>query len=170
MLASSQTSRGSKIAPRAPLRHLTRLSLTHTHSLPLSLTYTLSLFLAHTLTLSHTLSHSLAEHEHCTPCCQSTTIPNPNPNPNPNRKEHCTPCCQSTTIDGGLAAREGRALHPMLPVHYDRCRKPTWDRHRLRCFEIIYDGNGKRSRLPRGMPLVTRMFASANMRGIQWHP
>jgi hypothetical protein len=28
----------------------------------------------------------------------------------------------------------------------------------------------KRSGHPRGMPLVTRMFASVNMRGIQWYP
>jgi hypothetical protein len=43
----------------------------------------------------------------------------------------------------------------------------------LQCFDMIYDGNGKSSALPRGMLLVTRMFAcslEANMRGIKWRP
>jgi hypothetical protein len=41
------------------------------------------------------------------------------------------------------------------------CRKMHLEPLHLQCFDMIYDDNGKSSGLPRGMPLVTRVFASS---------
>jgi hypothetical protein len=74
--------------------------------------------------------------------------------------------CRVGEVAAATACREGVVVESM-PFPASR----SLGVGDLQRFDMIYDGNGKSSGLPRGMPLVTRMEElQANMRGIQWHP